>query len=389
MLKKSDFKVAFPVASVWFGALVGPSMISGAFSATYFAPYGVTGLLLAVLSMGLASFVIAMGAEIVRREKTYSYSAFANVIYGNWRKALSPVLEVFMVIAMIVGGSAVVAMGGTFFAGLTGMPELVGAIIMSLVSIVLVLWGAGLVRASSGIMSVVMIVGMVLLSAFAMLSRREALAAALTSFRLPQGVSLAAGVTGAIALAFSNSCNALTLCAVEQNVSARSHSVAIGLCSMVLNSGAFILTTLLLLPYGSEVMADAVPTLTIVNTYLVEKAPWLPTVYMITMFLALLSSGAPQLHAVAARVVGLYPDKGFFKNRTMRNLTTGILYFALCILISFLGLRTIISKGYGMLGSLALPLIVIPVCVVMPLRYRRAGQSRPKYYKGVICEEKN
>ncbi|SBV91087.1 membrane hypothetical protein [uncultured Eubacteriales bacterium] len=387
MVKKSDFRVAFPVASVWFGALVGPSMISGAFSATYFAPYGATGLLLAILSMGLASFIIAMGAEVVRREKTYSYSDLAHCIYGPWRKVLAPVLEVFMVFAMVVGGSAVASMGGTFFAGLTGMPELVGAVLMSLISIVLVLWGAGLVRASSGVMSVVMIVGMVLLSALAMAHRSDDLAAALTSFRLPKGVSLMAGISGAIALAFSNSCNALTLCAVEQNVSARSHSVAIGLCSLVLNSGAFILTTLLLLPYGSEVMADPMPTLTIVNTFLVEKAPWLPSVYMLTMFLALLSSGAPQLHAVAARVVKLYPDKGLFRSTTMRNLTTGVLYFALCIAISILGLRTIISKGYGILGSLALPLIVIPICVVMPLRYRRALQDKDISYQSASCEE--
>ena len=28
----SSFRVAFPIAAVWFGALVGPSMVSGAFA---------------------------------------------------------------------------------------------------------------------------------------------------------------------------------------------------------------------------------------------------------------------------------------------------------------------------------------------------------------------
>ena len=31
--KQSSFLVAFPVSSVYFGALVGPSMVSGAFAA--------------------------------------------------------------------------------------------------------------------------------------------------------------------------------------------------------------------------------------------------------------------------------------------------------------------------------------------------------------------
>ena len=367
--KKNALKVAFPVSSVWFGALVGPSMISGAFAAVYFAPYGAAGLLLPMLSMGIAAFIIAMGAEVTRREKVYSYSELANRVYGKFRKVLTPLLEVYMVLAMIVGGSSVVSMGGTFFNNLTGLPTIFGAIAVAVISMVLVLWGEKLVRSSSSLMSLVMIVGMVLLSAFAIWNRSERLGEILANFEIPEGAMLSAGFSGAIALSFSNACNALTLCAVEQEVSHRSHAVAIGICSFVLNSLAFILSTALILPYCPEVLKDAVPVLAIVNEFLVEKAPWLPAVYMITMFLALLSSGAPQLHAVAYRVKKLYPSKGILRSDLAKNALTGVVYFALCIAISFLGLRTIISKGYSMLGYLAIPLIVIPLCILMPIRY--------------------
>ena len=377
MKQKHSLKIALPVSFVWFGALVGPSMISGAFAAAYFAPYGAAGLLLPMLSMGIAAIIIAMGADITRRERVYSYSMLANRIYGRYSRVLTPLLEVYMVIAMIVGGSAVVSMGGTFLQGLTGLPELVGAVVMAVISIALVLWGERLVRASSSVMSVVMIVGMLLLSAIAMANRPQQLAEALQSFRVPEGVSLRAGISGAVALGFSNACNALTLCAVEQEVREKKHAVAIGICSFVLNSLAFILSTLLLLPYCPDVLLDAVPTLSVIENFLAQRAPWLPTVYMVTMFLALLSSGAPQLHAVAYRVRGLYPKRGVFADARVCNLTTGILYFALCIAISSFGLRAIISKGYSMLGYLAIPLIVIPICVNVPLSrsLRELGQA--------------
>ena len=377
MKQKHSLKIALPVSFVWFGALVGPSMISGAFAAAYFAPYGAAGLLLPMLSMGIAAIIIAMGADITRRERVYSYSMLANRIYGRYSRVLTPLLEVYMVIAMIVGGSAVVSMGGTFLQGLTGLPELVGAVVMAVISIALVLWGERLVRASSSVMSVVMIVGMLLLSAIAMANRPQQLAEALQSFRVPEGVSLRAGISGAVALGFSNACNALTLCAVEQEVREKKHAVAIGVCSFVLNSLAFILSTLLLLPYCPDVLLDAVPTLSVIENFLAQRAPWLPTVYMVTMFLALLSSGAPQLHAVAYRVKGLYPKRGVFADARVCNLTTGILYFALCIAISSFGLRAIISKGYSMLGYLAIPLIVLPICVIVPLRrcLRERGQA--------------
>ena len=138
----------------------------------------------------------------------------------------------------------------------------------------------------------------------------------------------------------------------------------------MLNSAAFIACTVLILPYCPEALAESVPNLYIINTFLVEKVPWLPVVYSVVMFFGLASSGAPQLHAVASRVLPLYPDSWRVTDLT-KNIITSFVYMAVCIAISFLGLRTIISSGYGLLGSLAVPLIVIPLCVVMPVRLYR------------------
>ncbi len=38
--KKSNFVVGFPIGAVFFGSLVGPSMVSGIYSKVYLAPYG-------------------------------------------------------------------------------------------------------------------------------------------------------------------------------------------------------------------------------------------------------------------------------------------------------------------------------------------------------------
>ena len=60
----TTLRVAFPVASVWFGAVVGPSMVSGAFAIVYFAPYGAWGVIFPMLAMAIAAVVIGMGANI-------------------------------------------------------------------------------------------------------------------------------------------------------------------------------------------------------------------------------------------------------------------------------------------------------------------------------------
>ena len=374
-----SLKIAFPVSAVWFGALVGPSMISGAFSIVYFAPYGIWGLLLPLVAMGSAATIVGMGAEVARRHKVYDYYSYTKCLYSTntFGKILCIIMEIYMIIAMIVGGSSVMAMGGIFLNDLLGVATVWGSIVMAAISIILVLWGAKLVRAASTVMSVIMVVGMVLLTLFAVVINPGELGTVFATGYMPEGANIWAGIWAALMLGLSNACNALTLSSVEQKFTQKRHSVALGIGSFVLNSLAFIIEVIMVLPYcmDAEVLAQSVPVLYIVQNFLVKYAPWLPTVYMITMFLGLISSGAPQLHAVASRIRPLYPNKGIFKNDKWRNLVTGLIYFIICILISQLGLRTIIGEGYTLLGYLAIPLLVVPICILMPIRWKRKREA--------------
>ena len=365
--KHSSFLVAFPVSSVYFGALVGPSMVSGVFAAVYFAPYGAWGLILPLVTMGLAAFIVACGMIGVSHWGVYNYSSYAKKLYGPASPILSPLLEVFLILAMIVGGSSVIAMGGTFFNSLFGMPVFAVALLMALVSSLLVLWGANLVRKSSTFMTIVLVAGFFLLVIFAAKTKAQRLSSIIAGWEVPQSVTFLSGVGPALSLGLSHASNALTLSSVSQNIRTKKDACMVGLISFVLNGAAFIACTVLILPYCPQALNESVPNLYIINTFLVEQAPWLPMVYSVVMFFGLASSGAPQLHAVASRVLPLYPASWNMKDLT-KNIITSVLYMAVCIAISFLGLQTIISKGYGLLGSLALPLIVIPLCIVMPIR---------------------
>lgn len=380
MKKTSSFKIAFPVSSVWFGALVGPSMISGAFSIVYFAPYGVWGLLLPLAAMGAAATIIGMGAEVARRHKLYDYHSYTKCLYGtnSLGKILCTVMEIYMLIAMVVGGSSVMAMGGIFLNDLLGVSQVWGSVLMAALSTIIVLWGAKLVRATSSVMSVIMVTGMVLLTVFAIYFNKDGFVNIFSAESFSNHPPIGAGIWNALLLGLSNACNALTLCSVEQTLTEKKHSAAVGICSFILNSMAFIIETLAVLPYCTDpnVLSHSVPVLYIVSNFLSGYAPWLPAVYMITMFFGLVSSGAPQLHAVASRMKPYYPKNRFFKNEKTQHLVTGIIYFAICIAISQFGLRTIISQGYSLLGYLAMPLLIIPICVLMPLRWRKERKKQ-------------
>ena len=374
--KQSAFRIAFPVSAVWFGAIVGPSMISGVYESVYFAPYGAWGIILPMIAMGIAAVVIGMGANVARRFRVYDYNSYSKKLYGKFSKILTPVLEIYMVIAMIVGGSAVIAMSSTFLNDLLGIPQLGGALIMAVICIVRVLWGAGLVRSASSLMSVVMIAGLVILAVLIISERSKELGTIISTWYAPEKNSFWIGLPGAVALGLSNCCNALTLSAVEQKVSRTRDCAAIGIISFVMNSTAFIVTTLMLLPYCPEVLTNTIPILSIIHQHLLTDVPWLPTVYTVVMLLALVSSGVPQLHAVASRLRAVYPAR--IKSPIVKNTISGIIYFTACILISFLGLSNIVSTGYSILGYAAIPLLAIPICIVWPaIWHRRKKKGLP------------
>lgn len=374
------FRNAFPVSAVWFGALVGPSMVSGTYAAVYFAPYGVWGIVLSYLSMTGICLIVGLAANIVQKNHTYEYAHFARVIYGKLCPYLLPVLDLFMILAMVVGGSAVISMAGVFFHDLFGISALWGALIMAVMGILLDMWGARLVRMSSTAMTLLLIVGFVALTATGISMKSGNLMASLSDWSL-QGISLHAGIKGAILLGFSNLGMATSLCSVEQNIKSRTDCAAIALCSLILNGSAFALGTLFLLPYCPEVLKAEVTSTYIIERYIAKTHPWIRSAYLLIMFFALLSSSAPQLHAVSSRVLKFFPSSHSQQKEKSYNLIIGIIYMAFCIAISSLGLYTIVSKGYSMLAKLGIPLIAFPI-VLYTFRncQDRSGKRKPEEF---------
>lgn len=389
MQKQSSMRIAFPIASVWYGALVGPSMVSGMFCAIYFAPYGAWGLITPMISMALAAVIIATGVWGASKFKTYEYSTYGGNIYGRFSRYLMPILEIYLMLAMILSGAAVIDMSATFFCDLLGMPKLVGAILMAIINSLLVLWGDKLVRASSTVISVVLLGGFFLLVVFAVYMRQDQLASIFSHWTVPEGVTFASGIMPAINLGLSNAINAVTMCSVAQTIrgggEGNRDSIWVGVFCFVLSSVNFIASTLMLLPYAPEALTQAVPNMYIIKSFLMEKAPWLPTLYNIVMLFAL--AGAPQVYTVTSRMLKLYPRKGLFEKELNCNIVSSIIYQTICILVSFLGLRTIISRGYTYLGYIGLWIVVVPVCVLMPIGFYRKAKTAKAAETAEQCDE--
>lgn len=375
-MKHSSFKVGFPIGAVFFGMLVGPSMVSGIFSKVYFVPYGMWGYIFAMLYPLVVGSIIGFSAELARRNQAYDYNSFCHALYGKASPICTPIMEVYMLMNQIVSLAAVATMGGSMCNTLFGWPNMAGCLVLGLICLVLVLWGAELIRKLSSWLCVVLIIGFIVLTLLVIKVKADTFVSMINSWYVPATADLGYGFWKACLFAFCGAGNGMVLCAVMQKVKTKKDSLVTGLCTIILVAFILLVEVSLILPYMPGIMESEIPTLYIINKFLIRSMPWLPAVYYIIMVLALVTSGVPTNQAMIARVEKIIPKKGILQYEKVVKALIGIVFLAIVLLVSTLGLTTIVNKGYSFLGYIAMPLIVFPTFVLLPLKWHRDKKSR-------------
>ena len=380
MKNTSGLKVSFPVAATWFGALFGPSLMSGAYAAAYFLPYGSWAIVLPFVAFTLICLFAALAANIVRIHKAYDYSSFARAIYGRAYRVLMPLLDYDILMAMCLGGASCIATVSELLARF-GIPPLASAVAFSALSLLITVYGEGAVRRFSSIMTFVMMAAFVFFAALFVLAKPEGIPAALSSWDLSGEASLGQGIKGALLLGLSNfGMVGGSLCAVEQNVTTARECRQIGYLSYILNSILMAVGAFMLMIYVPEVLGQSTPTVTVMETYIEPLHPYITIFYYVLMFMALITSAVPQAHAVVSRVGHMSARRGGAeKAGRLRIGVIGGVYFVVCIALSMLGLMTIVSKGYSFSAYLHVGLLAVPIALwyvrKLPV-FRRKTENR-------------
>lgn len=377
-MKESGFKVGFPIGAVFFGSLVGPSMVSGIYSKVYLVPYGMWGFIFALFFPLISSIIIGFSAELVRRNKVYDYNSFCRVLYGRLSFVCTPVMEIYMFMAQVLTLSSVVTMGGSLFQDMFGIPNLLGTLILALLCLMLVLKGADLVRKAASTMCVLLVLGFSFLSFFAVYTRSDVFSDMIVSWYVPEEANVLSGFGNAILFGFSGACNGMVLCSLMQKVQTKKHSFFTGVWCFILTTFVLFLEVLVILPYIPDVLLSEIPTLWIIDNWLVTYMPCLPLLYHIIMFFALITSGVPANQAIISRAQKLFPEQWIVKHSMAAKAMIGLCFLIIVLLVSRLGLTTIVSTGYSSLGLIGIPLIAIPTCIIMPIKWYLDKQKSSK-----------
>ena len=371
-MKQSFWKTIsgpFSVASVYVGALVGPALVAGTYATVFYLSNGCNSLWLPFLACGIVGLMCLSAAEIIRHYKIYEYGALSKKVYGG-KRIFTILFDIYVFLSNVVGTSIILNMSGTFLTELTGVSTIVGMILIAIITVILVKYRDKLIRYANSIMTIVLLVGFVVISLLVVYLFGPQVKALLSSWYVPEGVSIWSGLWSCCKYAFASSAFALTMCCVEQPIETHKQSCLLGIFILILGGLLQAISCFTFLPFVDEVMNDPLPLVYVMNNYLSAAYPWIRTCYYILMLLAIVSSTIPATYMISSRYQSALKFIPALKTDNSRNIVAAILFMVICTLIGALGLTNLANTGLTIVSYIGMPLVVIPLFFIWPQRTR-------------------
>lgn len=355
--QKKGIPITIGIASVWFGAHCGPGTASGRQTATYYNEYGQIGLFTSIIAMALLGLCIYYAIEYARLTKTYNFKQWANKFFSPHDKMFANIFEFTYVFTVLMVLGSCIATGATALKQYLGIPMLVGTLLIAGGTLLLAIFGAALVRASSSIMTFLILgaIAVIIVAALASPNGDFAGNYAQMDFAMP---SIGAAIWSAILYAgFQASGNIANTVSVAEGLTCRKDSVKSAIYGVVINAALIIGVALMLFAFPNSI-AEALP-----NYYIAEQIglPILLALYVIVLLLAVMTTTVGFSFAVSSRYAPLLKNMEAGPKRDALVITVMLI---LCMGVSLFGLDKIVRVGFSYLGLVSIFVVIIPVLFV-------------------------
>ena len=362
--KQSTLSIAVGMACVWMGTHFGPGVASGTQILIYWVKYGIWGPIASILAMGLLGYCIYCSAEFSRIYKTYNYADWTKKVWGiNWIVYL---LDFSFIIVMLTALGGSLSAIGNLLNSQFGLNYWVGVGAVIICAGLLCAYGAKLVaRASSYMMYLVIAVLAVIII----------MCASTGKLHLGQAIADAsAGNIAGVSPSFLGAIwSGIIYASFQANVIGNISSIAptlpdrkttklgavigvFGNALMLVALSLFFLSATTIENY--DVLDTAANPLPFYGTLTALGFSGLKLVYVITVFIAVLSTAVGFSFGAVARYSKLYRKAD--ENAPVKDGLLVVVLLIACAAASKIGIVKLVSTGYTILGYLNLPLLIFP-----------------------------
>lgn len=375
--KKVSLGTCFSIASVWFGSHAGGGFASGNQATQYFVQYGWYAPIMAFLAMVVLSLVLRQVMIMVNTTGYTNYKDIFEHLFAPYTK-LELLFELYFFIIVICAVSACVAGAGELLKDY-GIPYGMGVLLIGVLTLILVMFGAGLVAKASGVMSVIILISIGIIYISGIFGRTEAIGqvyAAMESNSLGTAIwkiFVYAGFQCVVIPAIIGTSPVL------KNKKACTKAAVIG---MLMNGIALGLSCLMLIGWyntgADSYLATgnmAVPTLYVAKQLGVAA---LPICYSIALCMCFVSTAVTSVYGLIPRFQKSIKALGAM-NPKVSSLIIAFLAIAVSMSFSMVGLTNIIKYGYNYCGIFGVFIIVIPFLTIGAKKNNAFLKEHPEY----------
>ena len=365
--KKKGLPVFIGVASVWMGTHFGPGVASGTQLNQYYVGFGIPGIVMTLVAMALLGFALYCSMEFSRIYHAYDYESWVTKLFGNKYVVILFDISFFVTIISAAGGSLNAI--ATLLQDFWGINYWIGVGIVIVVSMLLCAFGAELVRKSSAYMMFVVVGVLLLIMALVIAAGDADLKGAVENQAANLGADMGASnwlkaLWQAIIYGSFQATIVANIASVADTLPDRRESKRAAITGYIANTGLLLVLCMMLFSFTNvyKVTEEALPFYSILARL---NMGWLTTVYIIVVFIAVISTVVGFAFAGVARFGKYYRPQGKKQlAHPVRDAAFVLVLLAACAAISQVGIMNLVKYGYSLLGYINLFVIILPALIL-------------------------
>lgn len=349
------------IAAVWFGTHVGPGVASGKQVASYYSAYGILGVFSPIIAMALLGLAIYFALEYSRINDIHDFKSITNKFFHPYEKLFSSFFEICFLVTSLLAPGLCIATSAQLFEQFFGLNIWAGTILMVIISVILVMYGAEIVKAASTALTGGILVILTAIVFLGINKGNATLSANWASSSIADN-SIIGGIWSAISYAGFQSTGIIGNCiSVSDGLKSRKDSIKTSILGTSLNSLMLISIVLVNFAFSPESINSLLP-----NYYIVQQLgfPILETVYVLFVVMASLSTIITFAFSLVVRFGKKELIVKKIKNERARSLFIVLVMLILDVLVSTFGIAKIINIGYKYLGYFSIFVVMIPFIIV-------------------------
>ena len=367
-MEKSKAKKGLPVfigvAAVWMGTHFGPGVASGTQLNQYYVRFGLPGIFVTIIAMGFLGYALYCSMEFSRIYKAYDYQSWVVKLFGN--KYVVILFDISFLVTILTAASGSMNAVAVLLENNFGINYWLGVAIIIVCAMLLCAYGAKLVRAASSYMMFIVVgillVIMVLLAVNGDGDLSGSIANQAQNHSDAGSGSWLGALWSAIIYGSFQATIVANIASVAEDIPNRRESKKAAVTGFLANTILLIVLCMMLFSYTNvyDITSEDLPFYSLLQRLGYD---WLTVVYIIIVFIAVLSTVVGFAFAGVARFSKYYQPKEGKKSSLRDAIFVGVMLIA-CALVSKLGIMVLVSKGYTILGYLNLPIIVLPAIII-------------------------